>query len=66
MANQRKPGAQPGNTNAAKEITTKRVTLRLYEADRDLLEAIAVEFGISKNEAARRAIRELAERLGIK
>lgn len=62
----RKPGAQPGNTNAVKEITAKRVTIRLYEADRDLLEAIAVEVGVSRNEAARQAIREMGKRLGVK
>lgn len=61
----RKPGAQPGNQNAAKPETAKRTNIRLYAADIALADALAAELGTNRSAAVRQAIRELAQRLGV-
>lgn len=63
--NQRKPGAQPGNQNAAKPETAKRTNIRLYDRHRALAVALAAKLGTSRDEAIRQAIEELAQRLGV-
>lgn len=62
---QRKPGAQPGNQNAAKAETAKRTNIRLYDRHRALAVALAAKLGTSRDEAIRQAIEELAQRLGV-
>ena len=60
-----KGGAPLGNQNAAKQETAKRVTIRLYPQDAELIKAIADKLKISQNEAHRQAIRRLAKSLGL-
>ena len=65
MSKQRKPGAQPGNQNAAKPEAAKRTTVRLYATDKALAVAIAAKLGTSRDAAIRQSIKDLAYRLGI-
>jgi len=65
MKPKRKGGAPAGNRNAAKAETAKRTNVRLYGQDQELAWKIAKKLDISRDAGIRKAIQELAQRLGL-
>lgn len=63
MTEKRKPGGQPGNKCAAKDVHAKRVTFRLYPEDRQTLVVLATRWNVSKSEAMRMALQMAVETL---
>lgn len=61
----RRPGGQPGNQNAVKPETRKRVTVGLYQKQIKLAQALANKLEISRDEAVRQAIEFYATHLGL-